>query len=184
MGPVVTINSATMVNKALEVIEAHELFGVGYDRIEVMVHPQSVIHSMVEFTDGSTLAQCSPPDMRLPIALALAWPDRLPHVQPALDWSTASTWEFAPLDEVAFPAVRLARAAGEAGGVVPALYNAANEEAVASFVAGRLSFRGIVDAVARTLDEAPDLGVPTCVEDVLAAEKWAREHARGVIAGG
>jgi 1-deoxy-D-xylulose-5-phosphate reductoisomerase len=139
---------------------------------------------MVTIADGATIAQASPPDMRLPIALALAWPDRLPHVQPSLDWSTASTWEFLPLDQEAFPAVRLARAAGEAGGVVPALYNAANEEAVEAFRAGRLSFRGILDLVARTLDEAPDLGAPTCVEDVLAAEKWAREHARGVIAGG
>jgi 1-deoxy-D-xylulose-5-phosphate reductoisomerase len=181
MGPVVTINSATLVNKGLELIEAHLLFGVPYADIDVVVHPQSIVHSMVTFTDGATIAQASPPDMRLPIALALAWPDRLPHVQSALDWSTASTWEFAPLDSDAFPAVRLARSAGEAGGVVPAVYNAANEEAVAAFVAGRLSFRGIVDLVARTLDDAPDLGAPTCVEDVLAAEKWAREHARGVI---
>jgi 1-deoxy-D-xylulose-5-phosphate reductoisomerase len=184
MGPVVTINSATLVNKGLELIEAHLLFDVPYADIDVVVHPQSIVHSMVTFSDGATIAQASPPDMRLPIALALAWPERLPDVQPALDWSAASTWEFAPLDEVAFPAVRLARFAGQAGGVVPALYNAANEEAVAAFVAGRLSFRGIVDLVARTLDDAPDLGVPTCVEDVLAAEKWAREHARGVIAGG
>jgi 1-deoxy-D-xylulose-5-phosphate reductoisomerase len=139
---------------------------------------------MVTFADGATIAQASPPDMRLPIALGLAWPDRLPEVQPALDWTVASTWEFFPLDEVAFPAVRLARSAGEAGGVAPAIYNAANEEAVAAFTAGRLSFPGIVQLVARTLDEAPDLGVPTRVEDVLAAEKWAREHARGLIAGG
>jgi 1-deoxy-D-xylulose-5-phosphate reductoisomerase len=184
MGPVVTINSATLVNKGLELIEAHLLFGVPYRGIDVVVHPQSIVHSMVTFRDGATIAQASPPDMRLPIALALAWPDRLPDVQPAMDWSTASTWEFLPLDEDAFPAVRLARAAGEAGGVRPAIYNAANEEAVAAFVAGRLSFRGIVDLVARTLDDAPDLGAPTCVEDVLAAEKWAREHARGVISGG
>jgi 1-deoxy-D-xylulose-5-phosphate reductoisomerase len=184
MGPVVTINSATLVNKGLELIEAHLLFDVPYADIDVVVHPQSIVHSMVTFADGATIAQASPPDMRLPIALALAWPDRLPVVQPALDWSTASAWEFLPLDEVAFPAVRLARLAGESGGVVPALFNAANEEAVAAFVAGRLSFRGIVDLVARTLDDAPDLGAPTCVEDVLAAEKWAREHARGVISGG
>jgi 1-deoxy-D-xylulose-5-phosphate reductoisomerase len=184
MGPVVTINSATLMNKGLELIEAHLLFDVPYADIDVVVHPQSIVHSMVTFADGATIAQASPPDMRLPIALALAWPDRLPVVQPALDWSAASTWEFAPLDDVAFPAVRLARMAGEAGGVVPALFNAANEEAVAAFVAGRLSFRGIVDLVARTLDDAPDLGAPTCVEDVLAAEKWAREHARGVISGG
>jgi 1-deoxy-D-xylulose-5-phosphate reductoisomerase len=181
MGPVVTINSATLVNKGLELIEAHLLFGVPYADIDVVVHPQSIVHSMVTFADGATIAQASPPDMRLPIALALAWPDRLPHVQAPLDWSAGSTWEFLPLDEEAFPAVRLARRAGEAGGVVPALYNAANEEAVEAFRAGRLSFRGILDLVARTLDEAPDLGAPTCVEDVLAAEKWAREHARGVI---
>jgi 1-deoxy-D-xylulose-5-phosphate reductoisomerase len=184
MGPVVTVNSATLVNKGLELIEAHLLFGVPYDRIDVVVHPQSIVHSMVTFADGATIAQASPPDMRLPIALALAWPDRLPQVQAALDWSTASSWEFAPLDEAAFPAVRLARQAGDAGGVVPALYNAANEEAVEAFLAGRLSFPGIVDTVARTLDSAPDLGVPTGVDDVLAAERWAREHARAAIAGG
>jgi 1-deoxy-D-xylulose-5-phosphate reductoisomerase len=184
MGPVVTINSATLVNKGLELIEAHLLFDVPYADIDVVVHPQSIVHSMVTFADGATIAQASPPDMRLPIALALAWPDRLPDVQPALDWSRASTWEFMPLDSEVFPAVRLARQAGEAGGVVPALYNAANEEAVAAFVAGHLAFTAIVQVIARTLDEAPDLGVPTCVEDVLAAEKWAREHARAAIAGG
>ncbi|SSC24980.1 1-deoxy-D-xylulose 5-phosphate reductoisomerase [Klenkia terrae] len=184
MGPVVTINSATLVNKGLELIEAHLLFDVPYADIDVVVHPQSIVHSMVTFADGATIAQASPPDMRLPIALALAWPDRLPHVQPALDWSAAQSWEFAPLDAEAFPAVRLARAAGEAGGVVPAVFNAANEEAVAAFVAGRLSFPGIVQTIARTLDAAPDLGVPTRVEDVLAAERWAREHARRTVAGG
>ncbi|WP_448640561.1 1-deoxy-D-xylulose-5-phosphate reductoisomerase [Geodermatophilus sp. URMC 63] len=184
MGPVVTVNSATLVNKGLELIEAHLLFGVPYADIDVVVHPQSIVHSMVTFADGATIAQASPPDMRLPIALALAWPDRLPHVQPALDWSAASAWEFAPLDEQAFPAVRLARAAGEAGGVVPALYNAANEEAVAAFLAGRLRFPDVVGLVARTLDDAPDLGAPTCVDDVLAAERWARQHARAALAGG
>jgi 1-deoxy-D-xylulose-5-phosphate reductoisomerase len=184
MGPVVTINSATLVNKGLELIEAHLLFGVPYADVDVVVHPQSIVHSMVTFVDGATIAQASPPDMRLPIALALAWPDRLPHVQPALDWSTASTWEFAPLDDEAFPAVRLARAAGEAGGVVPAVFNAANEEAVAAFLAGRLRFPDVVGLVARTLDDAPDLGAPTCVDDVLAAERWARQHARAALAGG
>jgi 1-deoxy-D-xylulose-5-phosphate reductoisomerase len=181
MGPVVTINSATLMNKGLELIEAHLLFGVPYADIDVVVHPQSIVHSMVTFADGATIAQASPPDMRLPIALALAWPDRLPDVQPALDWTTASSWDFAPLDEEAFPAVRLARSAGEAGGVVPAMFNAANEEAVDAFLAGRLPFRGIVDLVARTLDDAPDLGAPTCVDDVLAAERWARQHARAAI---
>jgi 1-deoxy-D-xylulose-5-phosphate reductoisomerase len=183
MGPVVTINSATLVNKGLELIEAHLLFDVPYADIDVVVHPQSIVHSMVTFADGATIAQASPPDMRLPIALALAWPDRLPVVQPALDWSAAQSWEFAPLDTDAFPAVRLARQAGEAGGVVPAVFNAANEEAVAAFLAGRLSFRGIVDLVARTVDAAPDLGAPTGVDDVLAAERWARDHARAAIAG-
>ncbi len=184
MGPVVTINSATLVNKGLELIEAHLLFDVPYADIDVVVHPQSVVHSMVT----SPTARPSPRPARRTCGCRSRsrWPGPTGcrHVQPALDWSTASTWEFLPLDDEAFPAVRLARQAGEAGGVVPALYNAANEESVAAFVAGRLSFRGIVDLVARTLDDAPDLGAPTCVEDVLAAEKWAREHARGVISGG
>ncbi len=181
MGPVVTINSATLVNKGLEVIEAHELFGVGYDRIEVMVHPSSVIHSMVEFTDGSTLAQCSPPDMRLPIALALGWPDRVPAAGPAVDWTQAHTWELRPLDGSAFPAVALAKAAGRAGRCRPAIYNAANEECVAAFVAHRLPFLAIVETVERTLADAPDFAEPGNVEDVLAAESWARAHARELI---
>src|SRR3954451_7304022 len=183
MGPLVTINSATLVNKGLELIEAPLLFDVPYPDIDVVVHPQSIVHSMVTFADGATIAQASPPDMRLPIALALAWPDRLPVVQPALDWSTASAWEFAPLDGEAFPAVRLARQAGEAGGVVPALFNAANEEAVGAFLAGRLSFPAILQVVARTLDEAPDLGVPTSVDDVRVAVRWSHEPARAAIAG-
>jgi 1-deoxy-D-xylulose-5-phosphate reductoisomerase len=181
MGPVVTINSATMVNKALEVIEAHELYDIRYDRIEVMVHPPSVIHSMVEFLDGSTIAQASPPDMRLPIALALGWPDRVPGAAAAVDWTSAHTWELAPLDDEAFPAVRLAKAAGEAGHPRPAIYNAANEECVAAFVAGRLPFLGIVDTLARVLADAPDFPEPGTVEDVLAAEAWARARARQVI---
>jgi 1-deoxy-D-xylulose-5-phosphate reductoisomerase len=182
MGPVVTINSATMVNKALEVIETHELFGVGYDRIEVMVHPQSVIHSMVEFTDGSTLAQCSPPDMRLPIALALGWPDRVAQAAPAVDWTSAHTWELSPLDEEAFPAVALAKAAGRAGRCRPAIYNAANEECVDAFVAHRLPFLAIVETIERVLGDSPDFEEPGTVEDVLAAEAWARARAHEVIA--
>jgi 1-deoxy-D-xylulose-5-phosphate reductoisomerase len=182
MGPVVTINSATMVNKALEVIEAHELFGVGYDRIEVMVHPQSVIHSMVEFTDGSTLAQCGPPDMRLPIALALGWPERVAQAAPAVDWTQAHTWELWPLDEEAFPAVALAKAAGRAGRCRPAIYNAANEECVAAFAANRLPFLAIVETVERVLVDSPDFEEPGTVDDVLAAEAWARARAREVIA--
>ncbi|MGW4463351.1 1-deoxy-D-xylulose-5-phosphate reductoisomerase [Micromonospora sp. NPDC004704] len=181
MGPVVTINSATLVNKALEVIEAHELFDVPYADIEVMVHPQSVIHSMVEFVDGSTIAQASPPDMRLPIALALGWPDRVPEAAAAVDWTAAHTWEFAPLDDAAFPAVRLAKQAGLTGRGRPAIYNAANEECVAAFVAGRLPFLGIVDTLERVLEAAPELDEPGTVEEVLAAESWAREHAQKII---
>ena len=181
MGPVVTINSATLVNKGLEVIEAHELFGIPYGRIEVMVHPQSIVHSMVEYADGSTIAQASPPDMRLPIALALGWPDRVADAAPALDWTRAHTWELAPLDPEAFPAVGLAKAAGEAGHCRPAVYNAANEECVAAFVAHRLPFLGIVDTLARVLGDAPDFAEPGTVEEVLAAEAWARARTREII---
>jgi 1-deoxy-D-xylulose-5-phosphate reductoisomerase len=183
MGPVVTINSATMVNKALEVIEAHLLFGLPYERIEVVVHPQSIVHSLVTFVDGSTLAQASPPSMKLPIALALSWPDRLPGVRPALDWSTPSSWDFEPLDNTAFPAVELARSVGRTGRCRPAIYNAANEEAVAGFLAGDLRFPGIVDTVARIVESASDFGVPRSVSDVHQAESWARRQARALIAG-
>ncbi|GAA4591880.1 1-deoxy-D-xylulose-5-phosphate reductoisomerase [Actinoplanes octamycinicus] len=182
MGPVVTINTATMVNKALEVIEAHELFAVPYDDIEVTVHPQSVIHSMVEFLDGSTLAQASPPDMRLPIALALAWPDRVPQAAAAVDWTMAHNWEFRPLDNDAFPAVELAKEAGRTGRCRPAIFNAANEECVAAFVAGRLPFLGIVETLERVLAAAPDFAEPGTVDEVLAAEAWARAQAQRTIA--
>jgi 1-deoxy-D-xylulose-5-phosphate reductoisomerase len=183
MGPVITTNSATLVNKGLEVIEAHLLFDVPMEAIEVVVHPQSVVHSMVEFIDGSTLAQCSPPDMRLPIALALGWPDRLPDAAPACDWTTASTWEFLPLDEEAFPAVALARRVGAAGSTYPAVFNAANEEAVAAFLGRRIRFPAIVDTVTAVVDEhTPPSGDPT-LEDVLAAELWARERARAILNG-
>ncbi|HEV7710963.1 MAG TPA: 1-deoxy-D-xylulose-5-phosphate reductoisomerase [Asanoa sp.] len=181
MGPVVTINCATMVNKGLEVIEAHELFDVDYDRIQVVVHPQSVIHSMVEFVDGSTIAQASPPDMRLPISLGLGWPDRVADAARPVDWTTAHTWTFEPLDTAAFPAVELAKAAGRAGRCRPAIYNAANEECVAAFTAGRLPFLGIVDTVAQVLAAAPDFGEPGTVDDVLAAENWARGQAQELI---
>ena len=156
MGPVVTINSATLMNKALEVIEAHELFGPPYERIDVVVHPQSIVHSMVEFTDGSTIAQASPPDMRLPIALALGWPDRVAGAAPALDWSAAQEWRFEPLDDDAFPAVRLAKQVGAEGRSLPAVFNAANEECVAAFLDGRLPFTGIVDNVSAVIDAAVD----------------------------
>ncbi len=183
MGPVITINSATLVNKGLEVIEAHLLFDVPMDRIEVMVHPQSVIHSMVEFVDGSTLAQASPPDMRLPIALGMEWPDRVPDAAPGVDWTRAHTWEFFPLDDEAFPAVALARRAGDLGGTFPAVYNAANEECVEAFREGRLPFPGIVDTIARVVEEHGDgtPGTPT-LDDVLAADGWARVRARELTA--
>jgi 1-deoxy-D-xylulose-5-phosphate reductoisomerase len=184
MGPLVTTNSATLVNKGLEVIEAHLLFDVGYDRIDVVVHPQSVVHSMVEFVDGSTLAQCSPPDMRLPIAVALGWPDRVAGAASGCDWTTAATWTFEPLDDAAFPAVRLAREVGRAGGVMPAVLNGANEVAVAAFLAGRLAFPDILAVVERVVAAASDAGLPAPddVEDVLAADAWARERA-GVTMG-
>ncbi|HIW63457.1 MAG TPA: 1-deoxy-D-xylulose-5-phosphate reductoisomerase [Candidatus Stackebrandtia excrementipullorum] len=182
MGPVVTINSATMVNKSLEVIEAHELFDIAYDDIEVMLHPQSYIHSMVEFRDGSTIGQISPPDMRLPIAQALVWPHRLPDVAPAVDWTKAHTWELFPMDDEAFPAVNLAKQAGKTGRCLPAVYNAANEECVAAFIGGELPFLGIVDTVSEVMERVPDFGTPGTVDDVLAAEKWAREAARDRIA--
>ncbi len=179
MGPVVTINSATLVNKGLEVIEAHLLFDVPFDRIEVVVHPQSYIHSMVEFTDGSTLAQASPPDMRMPIALGLGWPRRVPDAAPGVDWTKAATWEFFPLDDDAFPSVALARHVGSLGGTAPAVFNAANEECVEAFRAGRLPFTGIVDTVARVVEEhgTPAPGTRLRVEDVLEAETWARARA-------
>jgi 1-deoxy-D-xylulose-5-phosphate reductoisomerase len=177
MGPVVTINSATLVNKGLEVIEAHFLFSIGYDDIDVVVHPQSVVHSMVEFTDGSTIAQASPPDMHLPIALALGWPERIPAAAAAIDWRHPASWAFEPLDRAAFPAVDLARTVGRRGGVAPAVYNAANEECVSAFIAGRLAFLGIVDTVAAVVAELGDTSSTPTVDDVLAAEKWARERA-------
>ncbi|MCW2883321.1 MAG: 1-deoxy-D-xylulose 5-phosphate reductoisomerase [Streptosporangiaceae bacterium] len=177
MGPVITINSATLVNKGLEVIEAHLLFDVPFDRIGVVVHPQSVIHSMVEFVDGSTMAQVSPPDMRLPIALGLGWPERVPEAAAGLDWSRAHTWELSPLDDEAFPAVALAREVGERGGSFPAVYNAANEECVEAFRDGRLPFLGIVDTIARVVSEHEAPSAVT-LEDVLAADEWARRRAR------
>nr|Q9AJD7.1 RecName: Full=1-deoxy-D-xylulose 5-phosphate reductoisomerase; Short=DXP reductoisomerase; AltName: Full=1-deoxyxylulose-5-phosphate reductoisomerase; AltName: Full=2-C-methyl-D-erythritol 4-phosphate synthase [Kitasatospora griseola]BAB39759.1 1-deoxy-D-xylulose 5-phosphate reductoisomerase [Kitasatospora griseola] len=185
MGPVVTINSATLVNKGLEVIEAHLLYDVPFDRIEVVVHPQSVVHSMVEFVDGSTMAQASPPDMRMPIALGLGWPDRVPDAAPGCDWTKAATWEFFPLDNEAFPAVELAREVGTLGGTAPAVFNAANEECVDAFLKGALPFTGIVDTVAKVVAEhgTPQSGTSLTVEDVLHAESWARARARELAAG-
>ncbi len=183
MGPVVTINSATLVNKGLELIEAALLFDLPGERVTVVVHPQSIVHSMVEFVDGSTIAQASPPDMRLPIALGLSWPDRVPDAAPPCDWTTATAWTFEPVDDGAFPALRLAREAFAASATHPAVYNAANEEAVAAFRAGSIGFLGIVDTVERVLAEHD--GVPAgavTLEDVDGAQHWARSRARELLA--
>ncbi|MEO7071009.1 MAG: 1-deoxy-D-xylulose-5-phosphate reductoisomerase [Nostocoides sp.] len=189
MGRVITTNSATLVNKGLEVIEAHLLFDIPYAAIDVVVHPQQMIHSMVEFVDGSTIAQAGPPRMLVPIALGLSWPDRLADVDVPCDWSQAQSWEFAPLDDEAFPAVRLARQVGEAGGTFPAVYNAANEVCVDAFHDGRIGFLDIVDTVARVVADHADRGPgdtgsdrgPLGVEEVLGADAWARNRARQVL---
>jgi 1-deoxy-D-xylulose-5-phosphate reductoisomerase len=183
MGPVITVNSATLVNKGLELVEAHLLFGIPYDRIDVVVHPQSVVHSMVEFVDGSTLAQASPPDMRLPIALGLGWPDRAPGAATGVDWTRAATWTFEPLDESVFGAVALCRSAGTTGGTAPAALNAANEVCVEAFLAGRLDFAAIVDTVARVVDEHDLRERPTLVE-VLETETWSRARASELTSKG
>ena len=182
MGPVVTVNSASLMNKGLELIEAHLLFDVPADDITVVVHPQSVVHSMVEFVDGSTIAQASPPDMRLPIALGLSWPDRLDPVTPPCDWTAATSWTFEPLDDAAFPAVGLARAAVAASATHPAVYNAANEEAVAAFLSGRAGFGDIVTTVDRVL--AAHDGTPAdavTLDHVADAEAWARARANELL---
>jgi 1-deoxy-D-xylulose-5-phosphate reductoisomerase len=187
MGRVITTNSATLVNKGLELLEAHLLYGVELDRIDVVVHPQSIVHSMVQFVDGSTLAQCSPPDMKLPIALGLSWPDRVRGVAQPCDWRAASSWTFEPLDREAFPAVELARKAGQLGGTAPAVFNAANEVCVDAFHNGRIGFTQILDIVAVVLREHtgsdPDVGSRLVASDrltleaVLAADAWARARA-------
>jgi 1-deoxy-D-xylulose-5-phosphate reductoisomerase len=182
MGLVVTTNSSTLVNKGLEVIEAHYLFDVDYDDIDVTVHPQSIVHSMVEFVDGSTIAQCSPPDMRLPISLGLDWPHRVAGVGAPLDWTTASEWTFAPLDTLAFPAVDLAKRVGREGGTYPAVFNAANEQAVHAFHAGRIGYLDIVDTVAAVVD-AHEASGPLTRESLAEAELWARADADRRIAG-
>ncbi|WP_423917667.1 1-deoxy-D-xylulose-5-phosphate reductoisomerase [Frigoribacterium sp. 2-23] len=180
MGLVVTTNSSTLVNKGLEVIEAHLLFDVDYDDIDVTVHPQSIVHSMVEFVDGSTIAQASPPDMRLPISLGLGWPDRVAGVGRPLDWTTASTWTFEPLDTEAFPSVDVAKQVGRAGGTYPAVFNAANEQAVWAFHEGRVGYLDILDTVRAVVDRHES--GPSTLDGVLEAERWARAEADGLLA--
>jgi len=179
MGPVVSINSATLVNKGLEIIEAHYLFDIPYSKIEAVIHPQSMIHSMVEFHDGSVIAQASPPSMKLPIALALSWPDRTVGAIPPIDWSTAHTWGFTPIDNAKFPAIDLARRCGEIGGAMPAIFNAANEEAVAAFLKGQIKFTEIIEIVDEVLQhlaaEAP--ATLSDIADVSAIEEDARASA-------
>ena len=182
MGPMNTLNSASLVNKGLELIETHLLFGVPYDRIDVVVHPQSIVHSMVTFFDGSTIAQASPPDMKLPISLALGWPERVAGAAAACDFSTASTWEFEPLDAAVFPAVDLARHAGRTGGCLTAVYNAANEEAAAAFLDRKIRFPAIVRTIADVLHAADQWAAePATVEEVLDAQRWARQRARDAV---
>jgi len=191
MGPVITVNSATLVNKGLEVIEASLLFDMPFDRIDVVVHPQSIVHSMVEYVDGSTIAKASPPSMMIPIAYGLGAPDRVPGAAPGMDWTRAQTWTFEPLDHEAFPAVRLACEVGAAGGTAPAVYNAANEEAVDAFLRGNLAFPSIMDTVSRVVSEhqrtdrpggASHQSVGLSLDDVYAADTWARTRARELLA--
>ena len=181
MGKVVTTNSASLVNKGLELIEAHLLFDIPFDRIEVTVHPQSVVHSMVEFIDGSVIAQCSPPDMKLPIALGMAWPDRLGQVSQAVDWSKSHSWVFEPLDENVFGSVALARQVGIAGLTYPAVYNAANEQAVEAFHEGRIKFTGIFDVIEAVVQQHT-ASSELSLQSVLEAETWARKTADLLIA--
>ncbi len=181
MGRVITINSATLVNKGLELLEAGLLYGVDLDDIVVTVHPQSIVHSMVEFHDGSTIAQASPPDMRLPIGIALTWPDRLADAAAPCDWTTATAWTFEPLDSETFPAVELARRAGKAGGTAPAVYNAANEACVDAFWDGRIGFLDIARIVGNCVEEHLAHGHiaddALTVDAVLAADAWGRARA-------
>jgi 1-deoxy-D-xylulose-5-phosphate reductoisomerase len=181
MGPKITIDSSTLMNKGLEVIEAHELFGIPYERIDIVVHPQSIVHSMVELRDGSTLAQLSAPDMRLPIGYALGWPDRSSVPFGALDWTTPATLTFEPPDRAIFRCIDLAYQAGISGGSAPAWLSAANEIAVEAFLDGQLTWTGIADVVAETLDGWRDEPVEQ-VESVLAADAEARSRARAAVA--
>jgi 1-deoxy-D-xylulose-5-phosphate reductoisomerase len=180
MGPKITIDSSTLMNKGLEVIEAHELFGIGYDDIEVVVHPQSIVHSMIETTDGATLAQLSLPDMRLPIGYALAYPDRLRVPFGAIDWTKMGPLEFEPPDRESFPCLDLAYRAGRAGGAAPAWLNGANEVAVAAFLEGRIRWTDIPEIISAALDECYAV-VPSTVADVLDADRSGRDLARAEV---
>ncbi len=183
MGPVVTINSATLVNKGLEIIEAHYLFDLPYQQIDAVIHPQSVIHSMVEFVDGATIAQLSPPNMKGPIAYALGAPDRTAHATQSIDWTQSHSWEFSPINEKRFPAVNLARHCGVRGGGLPAVFNAANEVAVAAFMNQELAFSEIVAIVAESVESLDSLANSQVrdISDVTAIEDDARRVARSLV---
>jgi 1-deoxy-D-xylulose-5-phosphate reductoisomerase len=181
MGPKITIDSSTLMNKGLEVIEAHELFGVSFDNIDVVVHPQSVVHSMVEFTDGSTIAQLSMPDMRLPIGYALGYPHRIATAFGRIDWSTLSRLDFEPPDRATFPCLDLAYAAGRAGGTAPAALSAANEVVVEAFLEGRIMWSHIALYVSRVMEKFV-VTTPTHVDDVLAADAQGRRMATEELA--
>lgn len=184
MGPVVTINSATLMNKGLEIIEAHHLFALPYSQIDAVIHPQSIVHSMVEYKDGSTIAQASPPNMKGPIALAMNYPQRTVGATSAIDWSSASTWNFAPIDHARFPAVNLARHCGTVGGALPAIFNAANEEAVAAFINGRIKFTDIIATVEEMITQYEGQSLPALrdLADVSAIEQDARTRTEQLIA--
>ena len=183
MGPVVTINSATLMNKGLEIIEAHHLFNMPYSKIEAVIHPQLIVHSLVEFVDGSTLAQASPPNMKGPIAYALQWPDRLKAATPPIDWKSAQTWTFAPINHEKFPAIDLARRCGEVGGGAPAIFNAANEVAVAAFIAGAIGFTAIMEIVDATVQKLGPQSTSALrdLADVSATEDNARAVAQELM---
>jgi 1-deoxy-D-xylulose-5-phosphate reductoisomerase len=183
MGPVVTINSATLVNKGLEIIEAHYLFDLPYSQIEAVIHPQSVIHSMVQYVDGSTIAQASPPNMKGPISFAINYPDRVPSATPAVDWTTSHTWSFNPIDNEKFPAIDLARRCGTLGGGLPAIFNAANEVCVAAFIDGKIGFTSIIETVEEVVQSlgSKSAGSPRDLADVSAIENDARKIAQELL---
>jgi len=183
MGPVVTINSASLMNKGLEIIEAHYLFGIAYSQIEAVIHPQSVVHSMVEFVDGSTIAQASPPNMKGPISLALHYPHRVPLATKPIDWTQSHSWTFSPIDTQRFPVISLARSCGEAGGALPAIFNASNEVAVQAFIDGQITFTGIIDIVTSAVESLRGAAATKLrdIADVSAAEEDARRTARELL---
>jgi 1-deoxy-D-xylulose-5-phosphate reductoisomerase len=183
MGEVVTINSATLLNKGLEIIEAHYLFGLDYENIEAVIHPQSVVHSLVEYVDGSTIAQASPPNMKGPIAYALSYPERINKATAAIDWSKSHTWEFSPIDNEKYPAIELAKRCGQVGAGLPAVYNAANEVAVAAFLAGQIKFTAIIDTVESVVQSFGSNTTTTIrdISDVSGIEQSARSKAAEII---